>query len=229
MGIVAVLVVGVAVIVFGALTDRRRNRKATAEMLSPPDRRIPRFAPDAPAPHYLSELQARRRPSGSRSTDLAADDRSALARQLDEPGTIKIRAGMLSTDFVTDAPTGWAVLDQPYVLVCSDPVATVRELIAPLERVLPTGRPLLVVAPSFAPEVKQTLEVNAIQQTMGLLAVAVSDTDARRIATLTGATPLPRSDLQSGDVSLEVIGRCPRWVSTSEASFALAAEPRSQP
>src|SRR5690349_19373307 len=102
VGIVVVIAVGVVVIVLGAVYDRRRNRRAAREMLSPPDRTIPRFAPETPAPHYLSELQARRRPAGARATDLSPADRDELTRRLRDPDTVSVPAGMASADFVTD-------------------------------------------------------------------------------------------------------------------------------
>ncbi len=68
LGLVAVVVLGLALIAYGALHDRARNRRAREEMLSPPKREIPQFRPDTPAPQYLSELQARRPPADATST-----------------------------------------------------------------------------------------------------------------------------------------------------------------
>src|SRR6478735_6630070 len=158
VGIVALIVLGVVVITFGALSDRRKNRRAAREMLSPPDRSIPHFAPETPAPNYLSELQARRRPAAARSAGLSAADRQEISSRINDPATVSVPVGMASPDFVTDQPNGWAVLEHPYVLVCSEPVATVREILTVLERVLPTGRPLVVVAPALLGEVRSTLE-----------------------------------------------------------------------
>ncbi|GAA3612783.1 hypothetical protein [Microlunatus ginsengisoli] len=221
VGIVVVIAVGVVVIVLGALSDRRKNRRAAREMLSPPDRPIPRFAPETPAPHYLSELQARRRPGGARTTELSAADRDELARRLRDPDTVSLPAGMVSPDFITDRTAGWAVLDRPYVLVCAEPITTVRELITPLEKVLPTGRPVVVVAPGLAGDVRSTLEVNAIQQTMSVLAVEAAGDVLTRIAGLVDTTPIPRADLQSSWVGLDRLGGCDRWVSTATTSYLL--------
>ena len=71
------------------------------------------------------------------------------------------------------------MLDHPAVLVCADPVGSIRELLPVLERLMMTGTPLVVLAPDLAPEVRSTLEVNAIQQTMRLLAVTPSAADLR--------------------------------------------------
>ncbi len=220
IGIVALLVVGVAVIAYGALSDRRKNRRAATEMLSPPDRAIPHFTPESHAPNYLSELQARRRPSAG-GADLSAAQRDEISRALSGPTTTTIPVGMASLDFVTDMAATWAVLDQPYVLVCADPVATVREILTVLEKVLRTGHPLVVVAPALLGEVRTTLEVNAIQQTMALLGVVAEADDLATIAAATRAMPIARTDLQAGYVSPERLGRCARWVSTPTTSYVL--------
>ena len=60
IGLIVLIIVGLGLVVFGALWDRARNRRRAAEMLAPPPRTIPQFRPDAPPPHYLSDLQARR-------------------------------------------------------------------------------------------------------------------------------------------------------------------------
>ena len=56
------------------------------------------------------------------------------------------------------------------MLVCADPIQTFRELLGTLEKLILSKSPLVIVAPAIAPEVLATLEVNAIRQTMRLLA-----------------------------------------------------------
>ena len=80
IGLIALVVVGLGVIVYGALHDRARNRRRAAEMLAPPPRMIPQFKADSPAPHYLSELQARRPPPEAEPTDLTPSQREAITR-----------------------------------------------------------------------------------------------------------------------------------------------------
>ena len=107
IGLIALVAVGLGVIVFGALHDRARNRRRAAEMLAPPPRTIPQFKADSPAPHYLSDLQARRPPPDAEPTDLTPSQRAAITAQLSDPATITIRAGYASKDFATDRSSGW--------------------------------------------------------------------------------------------------------------------------
>src|SRR3712207_2383432 len=84
VGLVVLVVVGLGVILFGALWDRAANRRRAAEMLAPPQRVIPGFHPDAPAPRYLSELQARRAPAEVQDIGLDDEERAELSRRLAE-------------------------------------------------------------------------------------------------------------------------------------------------
>ena len=223
IGLIVVLVVGVAVIVFGALKDRRTNARRAREMLAPPQRDIPKFAPDSPTPNYLSELQARRPPSNSKSTELSPDERTELRAAIQQPDITTIEAGYASRDLVTDATTGWSVLRHPNILVSTEPITTVRELLGVLERQLPTNRPLIIVAPNISQELIGTFEVNHIRQLLTVLPVIVADPTTRAdIATKTGATPISRTDLQSGYAAApHLLGTCGTWIATPTQSYLL--------
>ena len=223
VGLIVVIVVGFALVVFGAVWDRARNRRRAREMLSPPPRTIPQFRPDAPAPHYLSDLQARRRPAGSDGIALTPEERERIKGQIADAQTVTVSTGYASRDFVTDPTSGWAVLDHPSVLVCADQVESIRELLPVLERLMMTGTPLVVLTPDLAPEVRSTLEVNAIRQTMRLLAVTPDSATLASLAAACGADPIDRSDRQAGYFPPERLGRCERWVSTAKASHVITS------
>jgi hypothetical protein len=223
VGLIALIVIGFGLIVFGALWDRARNQRRAREMLSPPPRVIPQFRPDAPAPHYLSDLQARRRPAGADEKALTPEERAKINQQIADTQTVTVATGYVSRDFVTDPTSGWAVLDHPVVLACADPVDSIRELLPVLERLIMTGTPLVVVAPKMAPEVRSTLEVNAIQRTMRLLAVTPNTADLKSLAAACATEPVDRSDRQAGYFPPERLGRCERWVSTAKASHVITS------
>lgn len=217
IGLIALVAVGVAVIIYGGLRDRTLNRRRAEEMLAPPDRMIPKFAPGSAAPSYLSELQARRsrdEQSGSRTEA----DRKSIRDQLSAPDTVTIPTGYASKDFVTDRASGWAVLDHPGVLVCTDPVVSIRELLTVIEKVRFSSTALVIVAPKLAPDVRATLEVNAIRGLLSILAVVANEAERVTIAEATQADPVDRADRQAGYVDLARLGRCERWVSTAKAS-----------
>jgi hypothetical protein len=220
IGIAVLIVVGLGVIVFGALWDRARNKRRAAQMLAPPPRTIPQFHPDTPAPQYLSELQARRPPQDPARTtsDLSDIERSAIQAQIAAAETVTIKAGYASRDFVTDRATSWAVLDQPSILVCADPVESVRELLSVLDKTVARQVPLVVLAPKVAPDVLATLEVNVIQRKVRAVIIICGQPTLGDVARASGAVAQERTDRQSGYLPEDQLGHCERWVSTKSAS-----------
>jgi hypothetical protein len=223
IGLIVLIAVGLAAIIFGALWDRRRNKRRAAEMLAPPPRNIPHFRPDAPAPHYLSDLQARRKPDDAEPTDLTDAERQSIKQQLADPLTTTVKAGYASREFITDSTSGWAIVEHPAVLVCGDAIESFRELISTLEKLILSRTPLVVVAPRIAPEVLATLEVNTIRQTMRLLAIVCDDAALQSIAAACQAMIMDWSDRQSGYLPPDQLGHCERWVSTATSSHLIVA------
>ncbi len=223
IGLIAVFVVGVGVIIFGAVRDRTLNRRRAAEMLAPPSRTIPHFDATAPAPHYLSDLQARRIPERTPSTELTATERQVITGQLAAADTVTIRSGFASKDFVTDKVSGWAVLDEPRILVCADPVTSIRELLGVIEKLIFSHTALVLAAPEIAADVRATLEVNKIKQLVQVIVVTAPAADLTTIADATHASPVDRTDRQAGYVDQERLGRCARWVSTAKSSHMIIA------
>ncbi|GAA3704526.1 hypothetical protein GCM10022204_22540 [Microlunatus aurantiacus] len=222
LGLVAVVVVGLAVIVLGAVRDRRITERRRREILAPPERTIPRFSPDAATPRYLSELQARRPPVDAEPTDLSTAERDELQTALTGPDVTTIDSGYASADLVTDPTTGWSVLRQPNVLVAEAAVTTIRELLGVLERQIPTGRGLVVVAPAIADELLATFAVNHLQRVITILPVVVTaEADRERIADATGSQPASHADLQSGYVPPGLLGTCATWVSSARESHVV--------
>ena len=128
IGLIVLIIAGLGAIIFGAVWDRRRNKRRAAEMLAPPARTIPQFHPDAPAPHYLSDLQARRRPEDAEPTDLsdaAANHHPTAGRSPHGHRRGRLRLARFHYRF----QSAWAVLEQPAVLVCGDAISSFRELI----------------------------------------------------------------------------------------------------
>lgn len=222
--LIVVFVIGLAVITYGALADRRRNQRAAREILSPPKREIPRFAPDAPAPRYLTELQARRPPEDAKDSELAADERTKIKERLESPETVKITARQASAHFVTDRPSGWSVLDRPRVLVCADPVGSVRELLGVLERMIASRQALVIMAPEFAEDVRKTLEVNLIRRMLMVLAITADEPNRTLAAETTGAGIISVDDLRADYLPDDQLGRCARWVADAKHSYVIRSD-----
>lgn len=221
IGLIAVCVLGLGAIVFGALHDRSRHRRQVAELTSTPERTIPSFEGATATPRYLSELQARRPPPAPART-LDATTRAQISTAVKAETTVRIDVGFASKDFITDPDSGWAVLEAPRVLTCAEPVTSLRELLGLLEKSMLSDTALVVVAPSIEGQVLETLEVNAIQQKLKILVVLSKDpkpVDA--ICAATRSTLVGRADLQAGYVTGAELGACERWVSSSRTSHLI--------
>lgn len=219
-GIVAVLVVGTAVVAYGWLSDRAATKRQQELLASPPERVIPRFHPDEPRPRYLSELEAAVRPDHLPPTHLGQQVRDELGTRL--RGAPAFPVGWASKGFVTDSDAGWAVLRHPLILVCEDELATVRELLPTLQHAQEVARPIVVVAPKADGDVIATLQANAVQGKLECLLVLLPSRDQRRsLCSLTGAQPLATSDLRSGWLPLSHLGECETWVSDKSTSWVL--------
>lgn len=219
---VAIVVVALVLTVYGALSDRAKNRRRAAEMLGPPQRAIPNLPEGARSPQYVTEAQARRRPERGSTPEQLNGEIQELRSRLETATTESFRApaeraiavGWASAEFVTEPGGREVVLTDALVLVCSDPVETIRELLPALEQALKTAGPLVVVAPSIARDVLGTLEVNAIQGLVPGLAVLADDAVRAQVVEASGAAPVDAADRRSGWLDPQALGHAARWTST---------------
>ena len=221
IGIVVVLIVGVAVIVFGSLRDSELNQRREQKMLGQPDRAIPGYDRAAHAPGYVTAQQAHRPPGGARPslpTDIRADVTAAIA------DTAPLALGYASKDFVNDTETGWAVLAEPLVLVCAEPVVAVRELLPLIDLARRSGAAMVVLAPTISGVVLETLAVNRIQQLLGVVAVQTESLEIQfAVAEQTRAAVVDRGDLQAGYLPPDRVGRCSYWVSGAKQTWIVSS------
>ncbi len=100
--------------------------------------------------------------------------------------------GYLSPYMVTDPERMEAVLEDPYILIANQKVGAVQDLLPVLEKVVQTGRPMLIVAEDVEGEALATIVVNKLRGTFTVVAVKAPGFGDRRkrmledIAILTG-------------------------------------------
>lgn len=127
--------------------------------------------------------------------------------------------GFISPYFVTDPDRLEAVLEDAFVLISDRRIASLRDLIGPLEQVAKSGRPLLVVAEDVEGEALATLILNRIRGVLKGCAVKAPGFGDRRkamledIAALTGATVIAEDvGLKLEKSGLEQLGSAKRIV-----------------
>ena len=127
--------------------------------------------------------------------------------------------GYISPYFITDPDRQEAVLDNPYVLIANQKISSVNDLLPVLEKIMQSGKSVLVVAEDLEGEALATLVVNKIRGTFSSAAVKAPGFGERRkamlqdIAILTGGTVISEEvGLKMENISLDMLGRCRKVV-----------------
>ena len=131
--------------------------------------------------------------------------------------------GYISPYFITDPERQEAVLDNPYVLIANQKVSSVNDLLPVLEKIMQSGKSVLVVSEDLEGEALATLVVNKIRGTFSSAAVKAPGFGERRkamlqdIAILTGGTVISEEvGLKLESISLDMLGRCRKVVITKD-------------
>jgi chaperonin GroEL len=127
--------------------------------------------------------------------------------------------GYTSPYFVTDADRQEAVLEDPFILIANQKITSVNDLVPVLEKVMQTGKGVLVIAEDVEGEALATLIVNKIRGTFQSIAVKAPGFGERRkamlqdIAILTGGTVISEEvGLKLENVTTELLGRARKVV-----------------
>ncbi len=118
--------------------------------------------------------------------------------------------GYISPYFVTDTEKMEAVFEDPYILIYDKKISTMKDFLPVLEKVVQTGKPLLIIAEDVDGEALATLVVNKLRGSLKIAAVKAPGFGDRRkamledIAILTGGTVISEEQgykLENADLS----------------------------
>ena len=131
--------------------------------------------------------------------------------------------GYISGYFVTDVERMEAVLEDPYILIANSKISAVKDLLPILEKVMQSGKPLMIISEDVEGEALSTLVVNKIRGTFRSIAVKAPGFGDRRkamlqdIAILTGGQVISEEvGLKLDTVGLELLGRARKVVVTKD-------------
>ncbi len=133
--------------------------------------------------------------------------------------TVKVVEGMqfdrgyISPYFITDAEKMEAVYENPYILIHDKKISVMKDLLPILEKVVQTGRPLIIISEDVEGEALATLVVNKIRGSLKIAAVKAPGFGDRRkemledIAILTGGTVISEEKgYKLDDANLSYLG-----------------------
>jgi len=156
---------------------------------------------------------------------ITVEEGSTLATELEITEGMQFDKGYLSPYFQTDPEAAEAVLEDPYVLITTQKIGAIEELLPALEKVLQTSKPLLIVAEDVEGQALSTLVVNSIRKTLKVVAVKAPAFGDRRkamlqdLAILTGGELIaPELGYKLDQVGLEQLGSARRVVVTSDTT-----------
>ncbi|MBQ9474513.1 MAG: chaperonin GroEL [Bacteroidales bacterium] len=134
--------------------------------------------------------------------------------------TVKVVEGMqfdrgyISPYFVTDTEKMECNYDNPYILIYDKKISTMKDFLPVLEKVVNTGRPLLIIAEDVDSEALATLVVNRLRGSLKIVAVKAPGFGDRRkemledIAILTGGTVISEEKgFKLEDTDLSMLGQ----------------------
>ncbi|MDD7465722.1 MAG: chaperonin GroEL [Actinomycetaceae bacterium] len=133
--------------------------------------------------------------------------------------------GYLSPYFVTDAERQEAVLEDAYVLLVENKISNVKDMLPLLEKVMQTGKPLVIIAEDVEGEALATLVVNKIRGTFKSAAVKAPGFGDRRkemlqdMAILTGGQVISETvGLKLETADIDVLGQARKVVLTKDST-----------
>jgi chaperonin GroEL len=145
---------------------------------------------------------------------ITVEESNTFGLELELTEGMRFDKGYISPYFMTDAERMEAVLEDPYILIVDSKISAVKDLLPILEKVMQSGKPLLIIAEDIEGEALATLIVNKIRGTFKSVAVKAPGFGDRRkamlgdIGFLTGGQVISETiGLKLDSVTLDMLGR----------------------
>jgi chaperonin GroEL len=150
---------------------------------------------------------------------ITVEESNTFGLELELTEGMRFDKGYISPYFVTDPERMEAVLEDPYILIANSKISAVKDVLPILEKVMQSGKPLLILAEDVEGEALATLVVNKIRGTFRSVAVKAPGFGDRRkamlqdIAILTGGQVISEEvGLKLENATLDLLGRARKVV-----------------
>ena len=154
---------------------------------------------------------------------ITVEDSNTFGLHLELTEGMRFDKGFLSGYFVTDPERQEAVLEDPYILVVNQKISNVKDLVPVLEKVMQSGKPLLIIAEDVEGEALALLVLNKMRGSIKSVAVKAPGFGDRRkaqmadIAILTGGQVITEEvGLSLDAATLDMLGTARKVVVTKD-------------
>ncbi len=154
---------------------------------------------------------------------ITVEESQTFGMDMDLVEGMRFDKGYISPYFVTDPERMEAVLEDPYILLVGSKITNVRDMLPILEKVMQSGKPLMIIAEDIEGEALATLVVNKIRGTFRSVSVKAPGFGERRkamlqdIALLTGGQVITEEvGLKLESVTMDLLGTARKVVITKD-------------
>jgi chaperonin GroEL len=154
---------------------------------------------------------------------ITVEESQTFGMDMDLVEGMRFDKGYISPYFVTDTERMEAVLEDPYIVLVATKITAVRDMLPVLEKVMQSGRPLVIIAEDVEGEALATLVVNKIRGTFRSASVKAPGFGDRRkamlqdMAILTGGQVISEEvGLKLENTTLDLLGRAKKVVITKD-------------
>ncbi|KJY45949.1 molecular chaperone GroEL [Streptomyces sp. NRRL S-444] len=197
--------------VSGALLEQAKDVETKEQIAS--------TASISAADTQIGELIAEAMDKVGKEGVITVEESQTFGLELELTEGMRFDKGYISAYFATDMERMEASLDDPYILIVNSKIGNVKDLLPLLEKVMQSGKPLLIIAEDVEGEALSTLVVNKIRGTFKSVAVKAPGFGDRRkamlgdIAILTGGTVISEEvGLKLENAGLDLLGRARKVV-----------------
>ncbi len=135
---------------------------------------------------------------------ITVEEAKSLNTELDVVEGMQFDRGYLSPYFVTDAEKMRATLEDPYILLHEKKLSNLQDMLPILEKVVQSGRPLLIIAEDIEGEALATLVVNRLRGGLKVAAVKAPGFGDRRKAMMEDIAILTNGSLISEEIGIKL-------------------------
>ncbi|MFJ1974325.1 chaperonin GroEL [Streptomyces sp. NPDC087903] len=201
--------------VSGALLEQAKDVETKEQIAS--------TASISAADTQIGELIAEAMDKVGKEGVITVEESQTFGLELELTEGMRFDKGYISAYFATDMERMEASLDDPYILIANSKIGSVKDLLPLLEKVMQSGKPLLIIAEDVEGEALSTLVVNKIRGTFKSVAVKAPGFGDRRkamlgdIAILTGGEVISEEvGLKLENASIDLLGRARKVVITKD-------------